>query len=58
MSRKMKWIALFSQTGSEICEVSKKIGRWPNWVVTNKQTWDNINPELIDNTIILIKTQN
>ena len=48
----MKWIALFSQTGSEICEVSKEIGRWPDWVVTNKENWDDINPELIDHTII------
>ena len=48
----MKWIALFSQTGSEICEISKKLGRWPDWVVTNKQNWDDINDELVEHTII------
>lgn len=31
----MKWIAFFSQTGSEIVEISKAIGRKPNLLVTN-----------------------
>ena len=30
-----KWIAFFSQTGSEIVEVSKILGRWPNKIITN-----------------------
>ena len=29
------WIAFFSQTGSEIVEVSKILGRWPNKIITN-----------------------
>jgi folate-dependent phosphoribosylglycinamide formyltransferase PurN len=32
-----KWIAFFSQTGSEIAEVSKHLGRWPDLIVTNKR---------------------
>lgn len=48
----MRWIALFSQTGSEIYEVSKRLGRFPDIVVTNKQSWDGINLDLVDNTVI------
>ena len=29
------WIAFFSQTGSEIVEVSKILGRWPDLIITN-----------------------
>ncbi len=31
----MKWIAFFSQTGSEIVELSKALGRRPDVIVTN-----------------------
>ena len=31
----MKWIAFFSQTGSEIVELSKNLGRKPDLLVTN-----------------------
>lgn len=31
----MKWVALFSQTGSEIVELSKALGRKPDLLVTN-----------------------
>ena len=48
----MKWIALFSQTGSEILEISKKRGRFPDKVITNSQNWDKINPELVKLTTI------
>lgn len=30
-------LAFFSQTGSEIVEVSKLLGRWPDLIVTNKR---------------------
>ena len=43
----MKWIAFFSQTGSEIANISKKINRWPDLVVTNKQDNENLNIELL-----------
>jgi phosphoribosylglycinamide formyltransferase-1 len=31
------WIALFSQTGSEIVEVSKLLNRWPDLIITNER---------------------
>ena len=42
------WIALFSQTGTEIVEVSKHLGRWPDYIVTNERPdhLRTINPEL------------
>lgn len=38
----MLWIALFSQSGSEIVEVSKRLGRYPDFIYTNnkdKKSW-------------------
>jgi folate-dependent phosphoribosylglycinamide formyltransferase PurN len=32
----MKWIALFSHTGTEIVNISNKIGQWPDKIITNK----------------------
>lgn len=32
-----KWITLFSQTGGEIVEISKFLGRWPDLIITNKR---------------------
>lgn len=48
----MKWVALFSQTGSEILEISKRLGRFPDRVITNSQSIDKVNPELVDSTTI------
>jgi phosphoribosylglycinamide formyltransferase-1 len=31
------WIALFSQTGSEIVEVSKLLNKWPDLIITNER---------------------
>jgi folate-dependent phosphoribosylglycinamide formyltransferase PurN len=31
----MKWAALFSQTGSEICNLSEKFGRYPDAVISD-----------------------
>lgn len=30
-----RWVAFFSQTGAEIADISEKIGRWPDIIVTN-----------------------
>lgn len=38
------WVAFFSQTGSDIYNLSEKLGRSPNIIVTNKQDLTNINP--------------
>jgi folate-dependent phosphoribosylglycinamide formyltransferase PurN len=43
----MKWIAFFSQTGTEIVNISKAINRWPDLLVTNKQEDKDINVELV-----------
>ena len=43
----MKWVAFYSQTGSEIVNVSKAIDRWPDLVVTNKQDDKTTHVELV-----------
>jgi hypothetical protein len=43
----MKWVAFFSQTGSEIVNISKAIDRWPDVFVTNRQNTRGINKELL-----------
>lgn len=50
MKRNFYWKALFSQSGSEILEVSKRVGRLPDAIITNKsfEDLDKINPELLE----------
>ena len=43
----MKWVAFYSQTGSEIVNISKQIKRWPDLIVTNRQEDTGTNIELI-----------
>ena len=43
----MKWVAFYSQTGSEIVNISKQIKRWPDLIVTNRQEDRGTNIELI-----------
>ena len=43
----MKWVAFYSQTGSEIVNISRAINRWPDLVVTNKQDDKNTHVELV-----------
>ena len=43
----MKWVAFYSQTGSEIVNVSRAINRWPDLVVTNKQDDKTTHVELV-----------
>ena len=31
------WIAFFSQTGGEIADISKSLGRWPDLIITNER---------------------
>jgi folate-dependent phosphoribosylglycinamide formyltransferase PurN len=47
-----KWIALFSQTGSEICNISEEIGRYPDIVLTDNVK-GYIDERLIANTTVL-----
>lgn len=37
---KKPWIAFFSQTGSEIVEIAKALGKWPDVIVTNQRPAD------------------
>jgi len=43
-----KWIAFFSQTGSEIYRVSKKLNKVPDLIITNKQDLTGINSSLLE----------
>jgi len=45
----MKWYAFFSQSGSEILEVSNRLGVKPDKIFTNKKSKDGINEELLNN---------
>lgn len=40
MDSKKEWFVLFSQTGSEIYHLSKKLGRFPDKIITNKPLAD------------------
>lgn len=33
----MRWITFFSQTGSEIADLSEEMGRWPDIIITNER---------------------
>lgn len=47
IKQKTKWVAFFSQTGSEIAAISRELGRWPDYIVTNKMTDEGINPAIL-----------
>ena len=49
------WICFFSQTGSEIHNLSNALGRYPDAVVTNKQNTDGVSKDLL--TITTFRTQ-
>ena len=50
----MIWIAFFSQTGSEIVELSKAIGRKPDLIVTNNfETTIKFNPGLRELGVVI-----
>ena len=42
------WICCFSQTGSEIYNISNALGRYPDAIITNKQDISQINSDLIN----------
>jgi len=50
MKRNFYWKALFSQSGSELLEVSLRVGRFPDAIITNKsfEDMDKINPKLLE----------
>lgn len=50
MKRDFYWKAFFSQSGSEIYEISTQIGRFPDAIITNKklEDLDKINSNLLE----------
>ena len=50
------WIAFFSQTGSEIVNISQALGRWPDLIITNKrpERLRKINEKLLEREIITL----
>ena len=51
-----KWIAFFSQTGTEIVEVAESVGRWPDMIITNERPDHvrTINPELLSKKVFTL----
>ena len=51
-----KWVTFFSQTGSEIAEISKQIGRWPDLIITNERPSHlrTINRDVLSHNIIML----
>ena len=53
----MSWVAFFSQTGSEIYEVSRQLNKYPDLIICNKQNnLDSINPNLIGKSPIIFSS--
>lgn len=50
MKKNTAWKTLFSQSGSEILEISKQLGRFPDAIITNKslEKLELINPKLLE----------
>lgn len=50
MKRNFYWKALFTQSGSELLQVSQRVGRFPDAIITNKspEDMDKINPVLLE----------
>ena len=44
------WIAFFSQTGTEIYDLSNALGVYPDCVILNKHNTDGVNKKLIELT--------
>lgn len=51
-----RWVALFSQTGSEIAELSTELNHWPNRIYTNNADLNKINTTLHDKIAIMSHT--
>ena len=52
---KKPWITFFSQTGSEIVNLAKLLGRWPDLIVTNQRPAGlrTINSELMESDLLV-----
>ena len=54
----MKWIAMFSQTGSEIVNISKRLGCAPDMIITNNIESASWHPELMELTSTYMRGPN
>lgn len=52
----MNWIALFSQTGSEIKAISEQLGRWPDTIITNNRDVDAWSSNIPRDNVIAVPT--
>lgn len=52
------WYALFSQSGTEIVEISKKLGRWPDIIFTNNKDKYGVHKELMHRSSVRRNTHN
>ena len=45
-----KWIVFFSQTGAEIADLSERVGKWPDLIITNERPdhLRNIDPRILE----------
>tara|TARA_R110000824_G_scaffold76499_2_gene193796 strand:- start:18872 stop:19402 length:531 start_codon:yes stop_codon:yes gene_type:complete len=48
MLKPIKWVTLFSQTGSEIVNLSNSLGRWPDYIITNNTDTSVVDPQIKD----------
>ena len=44
------WITFFSQTGTEINNLCKSLGIYPDGIITNRHSTERINPDLVNTT--------
>lgn len=51
-----KWVAFFSQTGAEICDIAESLDRWPDVIVTNARpaALRTIDERLKDKKVIIL----
>jgi folate-dependent phosphoribosylglycinamide formyltransferase PurN len=49
MSNSRPWVTFFSQTGTEIYNLSNAFGKYPDAIISNKQNHDTTNSDLINN---------
>ena len=48
-----RWIALFSQTGSEIVDIAEQLGVWPDRIFTNNKNIEDINDKLKNKVVVM-----
>ena len=53
---KRPWITFFSQTGSEIADLSEQLGKWPTRIITNKRPEHlrTIDPRIVEHGFLTL----